>query len=85
MLHGIHNVRLLSQERISQIGSPSNVGIQPIENIRKNYQSLNARIPILLTRGVHQLRALEIPILPQPLCRFHHFERIGARHQHLAE
>ena len=55
VLHGIHNVRLLSQERISQIGSPSNVGIQPIENIRKNYQSLNARIPILLARGVHQL------------------------------
>jgi hypothetical protein len=43
-----------------QIGSAANIGIQAVDNIQKNYQRLDARMPILLTGGVYQLWTLQV-------------------------
>lgn len=84
-LHRAHYVGLLGQERIPKVGSPADVVGQQIERIRKRYQRLDARVPVLQPGSVHQLSSLEVAVPPEPLVRFHDFQRIRTRRQYLAE
>ncbi len=84
-LHGAHHVRLLGQERVTQVRGPADVLIQARQHIGKRNQGLDARIPVLLPGRVHQLLTFQIAVLLQPLLRFHHFDGIRRSHQDLAQ
>jgi hypothetical protein len=84
-LHRAHHIRLLRQESVSQIRSPLNVSAEQTQRIRKRYQSLNARIPILLSCGVDQLLPAKAAVPLEPLLRFHDLQRIRAGGQYLAQ
>jgi hypothetical protein len=84
-LHGAHHVRLLGQERVTQVRCPTDVLIQARQNIGKRDQGLDTGIPVLLPGGVHQGLTLQIAVLLQPLLRFHDFDGIRRSHQDLAQ
>jgi len=84
-LHGLHDVGLLSEKGVPQIGGPTNIRVQPGDYIREDHQRLDTGIPVLLARGLHQLRTPEVAILLQPLPGFDDLERIGSGDQNLAQ
>ena len=53
-LYGCHYVSLLREERVAEIGGPTNVLVQTGEHVGKYDQRLNAGVPILLLSGVDQ-------------------------------
>ena len=84
-LHGLHDVSLLSEKCVPQVGSPADVRVQPGDYIREDHQRLDTGIPVLLARSLHQLRTAEVGILLQPLPGFDDLERISRGDQDLAE
>jgi hypothetical protein len=56
-----------------------------MECIRQRDQRLNARVPVLLFCGVHQLLTLQVRIVLYPLLRFDYLERVRACRKHLAQ
>src|SRR5579864_4334745 len=84
-LYCIHHVLLLCKKRVAQIGRPRDVVIQPLQNIGKHYQSLNARVPILLLRGLGECRSVEAGITLEPLISLHYFQWIRTGYHDLAE
>ena len=84
-LHRGHHVGLLRQERIAQCRGPLDVLVQLRQHVRKGHQGLDAGVPILLPGRIHQLLARQIAIPLQPLPRLHNLQRVGARHQNLAQ
>src|ERR1039457_1047207 len=84
-LHGIHDIGLLSEKCVPEIGCPTNVCIQPGDRVRENDKGLDTGVPVLLTSGFHQLGAFQVAILLQPLASFDDLERITGSHQDLAE
>jgi hypothetical protein len=85
VLHRVHHISLLGQERIPKISGPLDITGQQFKRVRKAYQGLDARVPVLPPGGVHKLRSLDVAVLPEPLLRRHNLQRIGACGQHLAE
>src|SRR5580700_10812352 len=84
-LHGLHYIRLLSQECIADISGPANVGRQSAEHVREDHQGLYAGIPVLLASRIHQIGTLKVAVPLQPLGRFGDLQRIGRSGQDLAE
>ncbi len=84
-LHRAHHIGLLGQEGVPQVRGPADIVAQQLQRIRKRDQRLNTGIPVLLFGGIHQLRALKIAVLLNPLLRLDDLQRIRARGQYLAE
>jgi len=53
-LHGVHDIRLLGQERVAEVGRPLDVICKSLHNIRKRRQGLDGWIPVLFHHRVHQ-------------------------------
>src|SRR5262249_29716802 len=66
-LNRAHDVRLLSQECITEACRPSHVFIQTLEHIRKHHERLNTGIPVLSFCGLRQRGAGQARIALQPL------------------
>ena len=84
-LHGVHHVGLLREEGVAEIGRPLDVVGEPLHDVGKRGQALDARVPVLLLDGVHQRLVLEVRVLRQPLLELHDLERIRGRREHLRE
>src|SRR5437764_585250 len=62
-LNGIHDVALLREECVAQIGGPLNVVRQPLYYVRQSGQSLDAWIPSLLCYRIRQSFVLQTLVL----------------------
>jgi hypothetical protein len=84
-LYGVHYIAFLSQKRISKVGRPGNVFSQVLQDARKNDESLNAGIPVLIRCGLSQRLIAKIRIALQPLTGLNNFERIRCGDKNLAD
>ncbi len=84
-LNRVHDLRLLCEESVTEIGRPLNVLVQFRERVRHGHQCLYARIPRLLLGGVNERLAAEIPVALEPLARFNHLERVRAGYKYLTQ
>ena len=80
LLDCIHHFRLLREKGISKIGRPGDVLVQALDKVRKNYQSLYARIPVLLLCCFRESGAREPGVPLEPLPGLNQFERVGRGH-----
>jgi hypothetical protein len=85
LLDRCHDVGLLSQKRIAQVRCPAYVLVQALQHIGKRDQCLDAGVPRLLFRCLHQLGSMQSTVPLQPLLRFHNLKGISGSDQHLRE
>jgi hypothetical protein len=76
-LDGIHQIALLGQECVAQIGGPLNVVCEAIYYIRQSRESLDAGIPCLFGDGISKRFVLEVLVLLQPLLELDNLKRVG--------
>jgi hypothetical protein len=69
----VHHVRLLRQERISQVRRPLDIARHPLNHIWKLYQTLDAWVPRLFCHGVCQRFACQILVPIHPLLQLDDF------------
>ena len=78
-LNRIHDVSLLCQEDVTQIGGPLNVFCEKLDDIRQRRHCLDARIPRLFLNFARQLILVfcEPRILFQELLELNNLQRIS--------
>jgi hypothetical protein len=76
-LNCVHYVRLLREECVSQVRRPLDIASHPLNDVRKCYQCLDARIPRLLGHCVRQGFVLQVLVIRVPLLKLDHFQRVG--------
>jgi hypothetical protein len=84
-LNCIHDIALLCQKRIAQIGGPLDVVSQPLYYFRQTRQSLNTWVPRLFRHGIRERFVLETLVPIQPLLKLDDLERIRRRRQGLRQ
>jgi hypothetical protein len=75
---------LLRQESIAQVRRPLNLIGQPFSHIGQRSKCLDARVPVLFFRRIHQRLAFEVFVLSQPLLKLDDFEWIRGGSQDLS-
>ena len=85
LLHGVHDIRLLSQEGFAQVRGPVQLFAHHREDLGKGDQRFHAEIPAHLVQGGIELLPLEVFVLFDPAIRLHHLDRVGRGHQDLRE
>jgi hypothetical protein len=84
-LYSGHDILLLGQESVAQIGSPADVRRQAMQQIGHHDERLNTGVPWLRRRRRNQGFASERRILIQPLRSLHDFQRISGCGQKLTK
>ena len=84
-LDGVHDIALLRQKSVAEIGRPLYIRTEPVEGIRKHDKSLNACIPRLLASRRNQILAAQITVRLPPLRGLLQFHWIGGSDQHLTQ
>jgi hypothetical protein len=84
-LHRVHDVALLREESVAQVGGPLNIIGEPLHNIGKRRHGLNTGIPGLFRHRVHQGLVFQILVLSQPLLKLDEFQRVSRSRQNLGE
>jgi hypothetical protein len=84
-LNGVHDVRLLGQERISQIRRPLDIARHPLHHVWKCRHCLDTRVPWLPGHRVRQRLVLQVLVIRVPLLKLNHFQRIGGSSQGLGK
>ncbi len=85
VLHGVHHLRLLREERVAQLLRPGEVLVHPVQHLGEGGQRFDALVPWLVLQRILQRRALQSGILLAPACGLDDLERIRRRHQHLRQ
>jgi hypothetical protein len=76
-LNGIHDVGLLRQKRIAQIGGPLQILGELLQRVGQRGHCLNAGVPVLLLDGLNKRLVLQVLVLLQPLLELNDFQGIG--------
>ena len=84
-LHGIHDIALLREKCIPQVGGPLNVVCEAIYYFRQSRQSLDAGIPCLFRDGVGKRFVLQVLVLLQPLLELDYLKRVRGCSQGLGK
>ncbi|OIQ82789.1 hypothetical protein GALL_354280 [mine drainage metagenome] len=86
-LDRIHHLRLLRQEGVAQLLRPAQLAVHHLQDLREGQQRFDARVPVLRLQGGGQLIATKAGVAGnlQPARGLDDFERVGRRHQDLAE
>jgi hypothetical protein len=82
-LHSIHQIALLRQESVAQIGGPLDVVCQALDYIGQSGHRLDTWIPGLLRDGIGECLILEPGIPRQPLLELDQFERVRGSYEGL--
>jgi hypothetical protein len=75
-LHGFHQIILLRQKRVAEIGGPLDVVGQTLDHIGQAGECLNAWVPRLLRSSIGECFVLQPGVLRKPLLELDDFERI---------
>jgi hypothetical protein len=84
-LDRIHDVRLLREERVSQIGRPLDVSGHSLDHVWSRGQSLDAWIPRLLGHSVCQCFVFQIFVPIHPLLKLNDLQWVRGSGQDLGE
>jgi hypothetical protein len=76
-LHSIHQICLLSQKSIAEIGRPLDIVRQTFNDLGQSGQGLHAWIPGLLCGCICQCLVFQILVLFQPLLELDDLQGIG--------
>ncbi len=85
VLHGVHHLRLLREERVAQLLRPGEVLVHPVQHLGEGGQRLDALVPRLVLQRILERRALQPGVLLAPARGLDDLERIRRRHQHLRQ
>jgi hypothetical protein len=75
-LNGIHQIALLRQKRISQIGRPLEIIRKSLHNIWQAGHCLHARVPGLLRDCIGERLVFQSLVLLEPLLQLNDLQRI---------
>ena len=84
-LDGVHDVALLREEGVPEVGRPLDVVREPLHDLGKCRHRLDARVPGLLGDGVRERLVLQVRVLRHPLLELDDLERVGGGHERLGE
>src|SRR5580704_12648233 len=84
-LYCLHDVGLLRQESVTQIGRPLDVVCQPLEGVWNHRHSLDAWVPGLLFHGIDERLVLQSVVFRQPLLELHKFQWVRRGGKHLSK
>ncbi len=84
-LYRVHDVSLLRQECIAEVGSPLNVICKSLHHVGYRRHGLNARVPRLFLDGINERLIFEALVLREPLLKLNQLQRIGRGNQYLAQ
>jgi hypothetical protein len=84
-LDSLHDIRLLSQERVAKIGGPLNVIGQAVYHIGQGRQRLDTGIPRLFRHGISEFLVFEPFVFPEPLLKLDNFEGVCRCSQYLGQ
>jgi hypothetical protein len=75
-LDGVHDVRLLREKCVAEVGCPLDIVGEPLDDIGQGGESLNTWVPRLLGDGVGKSFVLQRGVLLEPLVELNDFERV---------
>jgi hypothetical protein len=85
LLDGVHDVRLLSQESITQRLGPFQLFAHHGKNFWKGRQRFHAEVPFHLVQGGVHLVSLQVLVLLHPTVGRHDLQRESGRYQYVSE
>jgi hypothetical protein len=83
-LYRCHHIGLLCQEGVAQHGGPVETLIHHLEHCGKRHEGLNAWIPVLSSRCLHECLALKIAVLLHPPVRCNNLQGVRRSRQNLS-
>ena len=84
-LAGVHDVGLLGEEGVAEVGRPLDVVGEPLHGVGEGGHRLDGRVPRLLGDGVRERLVLQVRVLRHPLLELDELERVGGRRERLGE
>ena len=84
-LYRIHHIRLLRNNRITQLLGPVEFLAHHCENLRRSHQRFDAVVPILFSNCSLQLISLEILVRLQPAFGLDDVNRVSRSHEHFGQ
>ncbi len=84
-LDRVHDVRLLVEEGVPQVGGPLDVVAETLHDVGERRHRLDGRVPGLLRDRVCERLVLQSLVLPEPLLELDDLERVGRGHERLRE
>ncbi len=84
-LHCLHDVALLRQKCIAEVGGPLDVIRQALDSFRKRGHGLDARVPRLLLHGVDECLVFQGLVFLQPLLELNEFQWVRRSGEYLSE
>ena len=85
LLDGIHDIGLLGEERVAEVGGPLNVAREQGKHIGERDEGLHAGIPVHLPGRIDKLCTAHALPLAHPVGRLLNLHRVRACGQHLAK
>jgi hypothetical protein len=84
-LNGVHDVALLCEEGVAEIGRPLNVIRKPLDHFGNRRHRLDRRVPGLLRHRIGQRLVFQILVLRHPLLQLDDLERVGGSNERLSQ